>query len=188
MDANTEIELGALHEAIVADIKAQFPDLRTVEFYREDRTGLELPACLLDLTEFEDAGEDLDPQTGQQAVIARFEAEFLMGFRVPAVKLAVRKLATAFAAWLRLRRWSSVVTGPAHLVGCYKDEFNPRLDEYEVWKVEWTQVLHLGNTVWTNDGTVPTTVLAAWAPDIGADNAGTYQDLREGPALLPNSP
>lgn len=188
MDQNTEVDLDALHAAIVADIQAQFPDLQTVEFYREERDGAALPACFLELVEFENAGEDADPQTGQLAVVARFEAEIIMGFRVPNVKLEMRKLAAAFAAWLRLRRWSGVVTGAANVVGCYRDEFNPRQDQYEVWRVEWNQVLHIGQTVWTNEGTVPTTVMASWFPDVGTANADDYRDVAEGGAAMPNSP
>lgn len=174
MDANAFLDLDALHDAIVADIKAQFPDLQTVDFYRTDeRKGLPLPAVLLDLTEFE--GEpDLDPGTEQLAVTARFEAEIIFGFRTPNVKREIRKFSAAFAAWLRLRRWTGISTDAAKVIGCYPDDFNPELDNYEVWRVEWSQVLYLGNNVWTNDGTIPTTVLAGYVPQIGIGHEDDY--------------
>lgn len=176
MNANTFCDLDALHAAIVEDIKAQFPDLQTVEFYRTDeRKGMPLPAVILDLTEFENQ-PDADPGTEQLAVTARFEAEIIMGFRVPNVKREVRKFAAAFAAWMRLRRFTreNVHTGPAQVIGCYPDDFNPELDQYEVWRVEWSTVLHLGNTVWTNEGTIPTQVFLGQAPDIGAGHEDDY--------------
>lgn len=188
MDANTEINLRALHEAIVADIKAQFPGFATVEFYRDDRKDIPLPACILDLTEFETADDDRDPQTGQLAVDARFEAELIMGFRTPDVKLELRILAGAFAAWLRLRRWTGQPTGAAQVIGCYRDEFNPKLDQYEVWRAEWNQVLHLGDTVWTNEGVVPTQILGSWLPDIGSANTDDYRDIEANGAQPPQTP
>ncbi|QPB08622.1 hypothetical protein KB681_gp09 [Burkholderia phage Mica] len=181
MDANTDVDLDALHDAIVADIKAQFPDLQTVEFYRtEERKGglegLPLPAVILNLSEFEPDME-IDPGTQQLAVHARFEAEIIFGFRTPNVKRAIRKFSAAFAAWLRLRRWNGVRTGPAYVVSCGRSDFNPELDQYEVWCVEWTQPVHLGNTIWTNDGTVPTEVLAGWSPKIGTGHEADYDKV-----------
>lgn len=176
MNANTYVDLDALHDAIVADIRAQFPGLQTVEFYRTDeRKGMLLPAVILNLAEFENE-PDVDPGTEQLAVTARFEAEIIMGFRVPNVKREIRKFAAAFAAWMRLRRFTreNVHTGPAQVIGCYPDDFDPELDQYEVWRMEWSQVLHLGNTVWTNDGAVPTQVFTSWVPDIGNGHEADY--------------
>lgn len=177
MDANAFLDLDALHDAITSDIKAQFPDLQTVEFYRtEERKGMTLPGVILELTEFE--GEpDMDPGTDQLAVCARFDAEIIFGFRSPNVKREIRKFAAAFAAWLRLRRWTGISTDAAKVIGCYRDEFNPELDQYEVWRVEWTQVMYLGTNTWTNDGTIPTTVLAGYSPDIGAGHAPDYTEV-----------
>lgn len=183
MNANTNLDLAALHEAIVADIKAAFPALQTVEFYREERKGIPLPAVLLELTEME-GQPDVDPGTEQLAVAARFEAEIIMGFRTPNVKLEIRKFAGAFAAWLRLRRWTNpadpakkLPTGPAEVIGCFRDDFNPELDKYEVWRVEWSQILHLGDTVWTNEGTIPTIPLFSWVPDIGIGHEDDYSPV-----------
>lgn len=189
-DRNTEIDLGVLHQAIVADIKAQFPDLATVEFYRAqdvqdsaDRSRLTVPACLLELSDFEVA-EDVDPGTEQLAVNAKFEAELIISFRDSNPKLAIRKLAAAFAAWLRLRKWTNpadpsrkLPTAPARVVGAYADDFSARREQFEVFRVEWQQVIHLGNTVWTNEGQTPSDVSSAFAPDIGSGNEDAYDKV-----------
>lgn len=172
MDANTNISLDVLHDAIVADIKAQFPGLATVEFYREDRKNLPKPACLLSLTEFE-ASPDDDPGTEQLAVMANFELELVIGFNNLKAKQSIRKLAASVSAWLHNRRWnmpgyvgpeggpgSKLPTGPCMVGGAYPDDFQPELDQFEVWRVEWQQIVHLGDTVWTNEGETPTTVLS----------------------------
>lgn len=176
MDRNTELDLEALHDAIVVAIRAQFPDLLHVEFYRDERTPPSVPSCLLELTELE-ASPELDPGTEQLAVTAHFEARLILGFREPRVKLEARKLAAAFAAWLRLRRWPGVTTGPAMVVGAHPDDYEPELDQFEVWCVEWQQVIHLGSTVWKNDGVIPARILTAFSPEVGIPYEDGYTEV-----------
>ena len=99
-NAQTVTALADLHDAIVRAIRGQFPTLRTVEAYREDRKSLPTPACLVELSEKE-AEDGLDPGTGQLAVKARFEARLILGFRQEGCpKLAVRRLAAALAVFV----------------------------------------------------------------------------------------
>lgn len=193
-NANTDLDLADLHAAIVADIRAQFPDLKLVAFYHEedDRTppsAAEMPACLLQLTEWE-AAPDSDTGTEQFAASCRFDARFILPFTTPQAKLSIRKLAASFCAFLRSHpRWNNpngttpiaLPTGPAEVIGAYPDDFSPALDQYEVWRVEWTQQVDMGNTVWTDDGTVPTQVLFSYSPDIGTPNQADYQPLEQTP-------
>lgn len=173
MDRNTEVTLDQVHDGIVDTIKAQFPDLH-VEAYRLDRKALPLPACLVELTELEVVPE-LDPGTGQLAANATFEAQLVIGFRQPNKnpKREIRNLAAALAAFARLQRWGCKI-GPAMVVGAYRDDFEPELDQYEVWKVEWQQIIHLGETVWKGGNPPPTEVLVGEAPLIGTDYADEY--------------
>lgn len=176
MNANTEVTLDKVHDGILAAIRAQFPALRTVDAYRLDRKSLPTPACLVELTEMEADMAD-DPGTEQLAVMARFEARFVLPFRQGAknARLEVRKLAAAFAAFARLNRWGCPI-GPAEVLGAFPDDFDPELDQFEVWRVEWQQVIHLGSTVWKDDGVVPVPV-ASWSPDIGPGHEADYQPL-----------
>lgn len=186
MNADTEVDLDDLHDAIAADIQAKFPSLQTVEFYREEEdrkvVAMPLPACLLEMDDFEEVISE-DPGTEQLAVDVRFVARFILSFRTPNAKRSIRKLVAAFAAFLRNRRWvnphdssKKLPTGPAGGITATPDDFLPDLDQFEVWRVEWVQRVHLGETVWTDEGTPPTQVLIGWAPDIGADHEDDYID------------
>lgn len=158
--------------AIVAATQEQFPDLY-VEAHREDRKAPPVPACLIDLTEFVDGD---DSGTGQLGVVATFEARFIIGFRQGAgksAKMEVRKLAGAWAAFARLQRWGCPV-GPAQVLGGFCDDFDPELDKYEVWRVEWTQEIDLGGSVWDNDGIRPERVFLGVTPEIGPDHIDDY--------------
>ena len=148
-NADTVTTLDAVHAGILTALRAQFPAFKTVEAYRTDRSSVALPACLIDMTEME-AAMDIDPGTEQLAVTARFEAILIIGFkqgRGVNAKLEIRKLAAAVAAFTRLHRWGCPI-GPAQVIGAYPDEFNPELDQFECWRVEWTNVIHLGQSVW----------------------------------------
>ena len=187
MNADTHIDLEVLHSAIVADIKAAFPQLVTVEFYQDDpeaRKTLPIPACLLTISELE-ADNEIDPGTEQLAVVATFEAHFIINsIRTPRAAMAIRTLAAAFMAWLRKRRWTNpaeptrkLPTGPANVVGGFPDDFTPELDKFEVWRVEWQQVIHLGESVWNDEGITPSEVYFSWLPEIGTGNEEDYEKV-----------
>jgi hypothetical protein len=177
--ANTTLttDLRAMHAAIVAGISAQFPTLATVEFYREDRKDLPLPACILELEEMPSAPDE-NPGNGQQPIEARFCAHFVLGFRTENVRLEIRLLAAAMAAFLYEKRWDGITCDPAQFHGAYEDDFKPEFDQFECWKVDWSHIIFLGTDVWNEDGAItPTVVKYSWAPDIGLENEGKYIEL-----------
>ena len=187
MNADTQITLDQYYAAVVTDISGCFPVFRTVEFDRGDmdRQPPPVPACLLEITEFEDDGEN-DPGTGSWQCNARVEARIIFGFRTERVKLQCRKLATALAHFLRMRRFghpekpaSALPTGPALLTGCYEDEFSPELYKYEVWRVEWIQNMTFGPSIWNEDGEAPKRIHSGFAPDIGTGNESRYDTISE---------
>lgn len=172
MDLNDGTDLAALHAGIADTLAAAFPGVH-VEFYREDRKNMpwgdgsapDKPTAyaLLQLAEM-DAGED-DPGTEQQPVLARFECELVTKSLLPDAKLQARILAGSVAAFLRKQsRWPGALNGAMRVVGCYRDDFSPELDQFEVWRVEWVQELWLGAGVWKNTGTLPTDVFARFVP------------------------
>lgn len=174
MDANTETTLDAVHAGIVSGLQAQFPDLH-VEAYRLDRKGFPVPACFIELVDMERG--DMDPGTDQLPMLCRFEAQLIIGFRqgTKNPKLEIRKLAAAVAAFVRLKRWGCPI-GPAEVVGAYSDDFDPELEQFEVWRVEWQQIIHLGESVWKgwNDGEPPGSPMLGYSPNIGTGNESEY--------------
>lgn len=175
-NAKTELELGALHEAITAHIRAEFLGWVTVEAYRQDRKTLPVPACLVELVEME-APEDLDPMTGQLALLTRWEARIVLGFRQaknPA--LEIRKMAAALAAFVHGQRWGLPV-GEARIQGAWPDDFAPEQEQYECWRVEWQQVVHVGRSVFDDAGITPA-VLYSWAPEIGEAHEKQYVQVQ----------
>lgn len=194
MDRLQGTDLTALHQAIVAVSAAAFPGVH-FEFYREDRVNLPLGTglegqpprayALLELTEL-DPG-DMDPGTEQQAMVARFQANFVVrGIRTDS-KVAVRALAGSYAAFLRKQsrfQPDDVLQGAARVLGCFKDDFEPELDQFEVWRVDWTQEVWLGvGTPWLPDPTItPATlqVFVGFEPLVGPAYKDEYIDATAG--------
>ncbi len=171
---DTEINLDSIHQSIIDAITDKFPTLQTVTDYHDSRQPLTVPACLIELTEL--TAEDDDPGTEQLALLARFEARIIIGFRTPSAKREIRKLATSLATFIQNHRWGQPI-GSATVLGCYPDEFSPELDQYEIWRVEWSQEIHFGSSVWTNEGIIPTTVMLSYPPHNGNEN--DYEEVTE---------
>jgi len=126
-----------------------------------------------------ETGVDPDPATEQLAVLARFEARFVMSFKqgLKNPKLEVRKLASAFAVFAKFKRWGCPI-GAAEVVGIFPDDFDAELDQFECFRVEWQQVIHLGETIWTDSGIIPEPYYS-WSPDIGIPNEPDYKRFNE---------
>lgn len=193
-------DLAALHQAIVEVSAAAFPGVH-FEFYRLERKSLPFGSgqpgqdpmayALLELSEFE-PGDTIDPGTEQQAMMAKFEAEFVMKSLPVDARLSARVLAASFAAFLRKQlrfRPDQVFQGQARVVGCYKDDFSPELDQYEVWRVEWMQEVWLGQgTIWMPDPSIPNPpgqVLFSFVPVVGTPYEPDYQDISGAPRVSP---
>ncbi len=182
-NAETEIDLSNLHQAIIDSIAAQFPSLQTVEDYEHERSRFSAPACFIELTSW-DRGE-MDPGTEQLPITARFEAHLIIGFRTAQAKREIRKLAGAFSAYLHNQRWGLPV-GPAQFIAASPDEIAgmgrnaEHLDEYEVWTVEWEQEVHLGTSIWKGDDTLISEVYVGYSPEVGPDHVDDYVQIVPG--------
>lgn len=179
-NANTEITIEGVHDAIIESIRNKFPSLVTVEAYLLDRQNLSAPACLLELSELEATADAADPGTEQTAVTARFSVLLAIGFRQGRYnpKMEIRKLAASMLDFLRLQRFGLPI-GPAQIVGAYPDSFDPDLDQYECWRIDFANVLHLGKSIWTDDenAVVPSPSMRG-----GPENTdpGEYEPMAQG--------
>lgn len=174
MNADTKVDLGELHQAVLDRIAGEFPALQTVEDYRELRSELALPAVLVNLEDFEAVPES-DPLTGQLAVMSRWRAQIVIGFRTDVAQREIRRLAAAIGLFIQGQRWGEAVA-PAEVLLIAPDDFEPALDQFVVWSVEWQQIIHLGESVW-GGGEMPERVLVSWVPKVGIPHEGDYVEI-----------
>lgn len=169
-----------LHAAIETKIKAKLPWLKTVDYYRENREPpkrAEMPALFFELVETEAAERD-NPGTGQLAQNALFEAYLFIDYKQAGkkAKLEIRERATEFALMLHQNRWG-VPCEAACAIAMHPDETDPDLDQYEIFRIEWQQVIYLGADEWAETGNTPDEPQWAQHPSIGADNEYAYQPV-----------
>ena len=106
-------------------------------------------------------------------------ARVMRGGRGQSAGREIRRRAGARGAVAHLNRWGQAI-GAAEVRVVGPDACAPGLDKYVVWRVEWQQVMHLGESVWTNEGgNIPTTGMIGFAPAIGEGHEDQYQDLDE---------
>lgn len=187
-DNYPDLDLAQFFDAIVTDVKARFPSMVNVEFFPDEPEAnkkMPVPAILLDVSEME-ADTESDPGTEQLAVRMSFSAFIVIsGLQDGNTKLQIRLLAAALVSWLRMRHWRDpsnpgtddepnyLPSDPAVPMGAYRDDFNPALDRYEVWRVDWEQTLYLGHSVFDTTF-LPSTVWLGLAPDIGEGHQADY--------------
>lgn len=183
-----QTDLAVFFDAIVTDIKARFPSMVNVEFFPDEpeaNTRMPVPAILIDVSEME-ADSESDPGTEQLAVRMSFSAFVIIsGLQDGNTKLQIRLLAASLVSWLNMRLWRDpsdpgtdddpnyLASDPARPIGAYRDDFDPRLDQYEVWRVDWEQVLYLGQSAF-DTAFLPTTVWLGLDPNIGEGHKQDY--------------
>lgn len=187
-DALDGIDLSILHQKIVAAFAEQFPtDFNLIAFYRDEEERrapkvTELPALLLELTELEPDTEN-DANGEQLPVIARFEARVVINamqdkvLSVETAKIKVRALAAKLAYYLyKHKRFHKLPAGALSVDSIVEDAFYPELDRYEVWRVDFSIPVLIGESVWISGGITPTPVYS-WSPNIGTEHEQDYEDI-----------
>ncbi|HHA2674752.1 TPA: hypothetical protein ACOECQ_000819 [Stenotrophomonas maltophilia] len=181
-NANTDVTLQGVHDAVERAIRARFPGFRTVEFYRseEDERELATPACLLEMTELEPTQES-DGGSGKLPALLRFEARIIMQARDDGALMELRKAAAAMLVWLhQLGRFPGIPGDRIIAMGAEPDDWRPAHGGFRGWLVEFGVPCLLGIDAWAgeNDGPAPR-AFYSFAPRIGATHEGDYIEAGE---------
>ena len=187
-DAIEGTDIVAMHENIVKKLSDQFKDdFKLIEFYRSenDRTPLKkenLPALLLEVPDFELNLEE-DAGTEQLPMLARIEARVVIDAMEKEqdnptfAKLKVRTLALKLAQYLfKNKHFHGLKTGPLTLLDVTEDAFYPGLDRYDVWRVDFSIPIHIGESIWKSEGVTPKAWFS-WSPEIGSAHSSAYQEI-----------
>lgn len=183
-DAIAGVDFDQLHDVIEEKLRAQFPVFKLVQFYRDEEerkapTAKELPALFLELTSFE-IDDQGDMGTEQLPLIARFEARIIDTFNQRRAKINVRKLAAGVALYIfqnkHFTQLGKYGVGVSSVEDISEDAFFPELDRFEVWRVDFSTQIVVGENVWAESGVTPTPVFS-YSPEIGLGHEDKYQEL-----------
>lgn len=186
-DAINGVNLSELHNKIVETLALKFgQDFKLIEFYRDQEerkapTGSELPALLLELSDFE---PDLEKDAGgeQLPIIAHFEARVVVDAMVKGnssiyAKVKVRELATKLAHYLfQNKRFHGLHAGALTVNAITEDAFYPALDRFDVWRVDFAIPVLIGESFWLPSGTTPL-AFYSYSPVVGSDNQSEYLEV-----------
>ncbi|MFJ3259847.1 hypothetical protein ACIPK7_06295 [Pseudomonas sp. NPDC086581] len=175
MPEDAPLTLDAFYGAVEQHIARHLPGIQQVRFWPQVGDALALPAILLEIAEFE-PGTDLG--TGQTTLECRCEARIVVAPEQPDATRQAAQLSTQLAVLLRTQTWNLEEVEPAQFQSAEQDYSRPELDNYLTWRVEWSQVLHLGAEEWpwtdeAPDGT-RRILLIGLDPDTGPGNEGKY--------------
>lgn len=180
------VDLLALYAAIEHEFKTRYPMLQTVEFHRgtdgADRLEIPVPALLL---EDETMEPNQEANAGDETTDTTFSFSaylILSNVRNPQVRKEIRVLAADMVSFINQRRWKDatgkvIQTDPATVTVAERDNFDPSLDKYEVWRIDWQQAMTLGVSVWKSDDIPPGTIYIGFAPEIGLAHKADYTKL-----------
>ncbi len=160
-----------LHQKIIAGIKAVAPGLKSCEAYPQFVKKIATPAVLLEMGAMDPSQ---DPGTGELALDARFSVYVIVSCGDPDFNLATRELAAQIAIVVAGNRWGLPV-GPARIDSIEPDTFKPNILGYEIWRVSWTHLILLGDSVWDDSGVTPSEIYLGYSPDIGFGHEDDYQ-------------
>ena len=163
-----------LHQAILTKIKTGIKGLATVAAYPDIKKKIAAPAVLVQLNELEPAD---DRGTEQTFLISHWSAWPLLAFNADNARVKVVELAADLMHVIRGNRWEMRGVGNAVLKTAMPDEFNPAWEGYYTWRVDWTNEITLGESVWKSDGKPPTDVWVGWSLESGTHHKSDYREI-----------
>ncbi|WP_163832174.1 hypothetical protein [Spartinivicinus ruber] len=169
-------ELKTLHHQMLATFSQHFDKkIDRIQAYSPSQS-IESPAIYLGSHEL-----TLDKQQwdGRYLLQGEWFALCVLSMTTPNVEIEIRQFATEIMLVLNnpaKNRWPLIdqVSEP-EAIQSRPAIFNPDADGYEAWEVSWQQSLYIGDSIWLDEGTPPTTVLYSDAPEIGIPHKDDYR-------------
>ena len=154
--------LEALHQSLIDGIGAVAGVQQCGPFPRR-MDQVTLPAVFVDLAEL---APDSDPGTGELALVSHWEARILVAESQPDASKIHRALVLSVMQWLHAYDFPHENVGKARLKQASPDHFTPEMQGIDIWLIEWTQLLRVGDSVWEGTGVIPTQVFLGIGNDI----------------------
>jgi hypothetical protein len=164
------IDLTALHDAILAYLRAELPTIALIDDYPVLARHVPLPAILIELEGMEPG---TDPGTGDLGMVGRFEARCIVDPLLPRAGLVARNLAARVGRLVYQQTFG--LAKPAKVGEIREDAMKPELDGYLCWLTPWTNYFVLGD-----DYVAPPlsgSVLVGMSPQTGLGHEPDYWDL-----------
>ncbi|WP_257835023.1 hypothetical protein [Burkholderia glumae] len=134
--------LRQLHDAIETGLRRCLPDLDRIHAYPKVGKSIETPFVAIELAELEPGHDD---GTGRGPLLARLQARVIVDPLTDGAELQVRELASRVLQAVHGATWDLPVTPGRQVGSASEDPFQPALETYLVWLVEWEHEFDLGD-------------------------------------------
>lgn len=180
-----ELALSELTEAIRSAFADAFGDpagdYQTIGFYLGPSPEVQTPAISLEMDQADYTQED-DVGTGQPPMLLQFAARVIVHSEdyatVSEAKAGIRSRAFALLQLIHLNTWGNR-GGESRIIGVYPDEFSDDQPQWHVYRVEWSQLMYVGESTpmdYLFEGDTPTDPMYGFEPETGPDNEDKYTD------------
>lgn len=160
------------------------PAVKNAMEYPETLSGISTPALLLEEASFELAEDD---GTDRLPLLARYVVSVVVTRINSDAEKVARNLAIEVLRQIHVSQNFGIEgVGFPDIHQAEPDPFemsnqSGKGQSFEVWTVEWTYKVFLGESIWAEEGDVPTSVYAGIAPKIGAAHKDDYVQISEKP-------
>jgi hypothetical protein len=127
------------------------PNIQSCLIYPAARGEIIAPAVFLEIANYS-AGND--PATGELSLVANVEARVVVDSTIEDAEIVCQSLACEIANIAHLNSFGCEIS-PAKITGITRDFFKPEFDMYICWLVEWNHEIHVGSSVWLENGVPP---------------------------------
>lgn len=169
------------HDAVISALK-NIRWVRDADTYPEKNipryNGLRTPAVYFTLNSWEPA----EQTTGQMAVSLFCDLSIVTERTAEGVTkpdIFLRSAAADISQWIEGQLFGLDGLGPAVFTGAEQDEFDPRMDEYLVWRVSFTQQASLGPDPFESTGHPLREVWLGLSPETGLQHVDDYHLIYE---------
>lgn len=184
------LSITAVHAAIKTTLRAAFPTtgsnaVPVIDYYTRPTEKFATPAIFFELTGIDEPAEGDDIGTEQLQCTLSFSAYVCVSYRAATAKIALRELVVALMGEVWANRWGCKI-GAAENVTASPDQFsvepggtgNGAMQQYEVWRVDWTQDALIGTSIWdTAPETIPDKVFLGYDPNVGLAHEAEYDQV-----------
>lgn len=132
-----EIEKKLAKVSAKIPVFAKFPETKTID---------KIPSIFFEMTDFEPIN---DPMTGELDFETRWEAAVIFSSSLEKSQIYARNVAARIALAVHQETFVKNAS-PARVLRCSDSDFDLKVSGFEVWNVEWAQVVRLGANDFTD--------------------------------------
>lgn len=173
--------LGRYHDAVTDALKkigwvrdaGAYPERNVPRF-----SGLTTPAVYFSINSWEQGGGN-EGQLNVNLTCDLFVVVDAAGSGVSQPEIFVRTAAADITQWIDGQQFGLGHIEPAVFTTAERDEFDPRMDDYLVWRISFTQAAAFGTDPFANNGMPLQQAWLGVAPDTGRNHVDDYQLIWE---------